>query len=164
MFNRVSLSCKKSQEEACWAWGQGRDIKKQTQAQHRRESALQIFRGLLGTGGPEVGLGRCGLSPVQLSVLVLLLTMEWAVPVQVCRPVNGDSASYLCWSGFLLGPTDQNLASGGGTLSPVSKKSTVERKLSSVAVHGCFVFFSKPWLVNCVAGPSGVLALEQFPV
>lgn len=142
MFNRVSLSCKKSQEEACWAWGQGRDIKKQTQAQHRRERALQIFRGLLGTGGPEMGLGRCGLSPVQLSVLVLLLTMEWAVPVQVCRPVNGDSASYLCWSGFLLGPTDQNLASGGGTLYPVSKKKHSGKKaeLSSCAWLFCFLF------------------------
>lgn len=128
------------------------------------ERPLQIFRGLLGTGGQEIGLRRCGLSPVPLSVLVLLATMEWAVPVQVCRPFNGDSASYLCWSGFLLGPRDQNLGGGGGTLSPVSKESTVERKLSSVAVHGCFVFFSKPWLVNCVDGPSGALALEQFPV
>lgn len=104
------------------------------------------------------------MSPVQLSVLVLQATMEWAVLVQVCRLLNGDSASYLCRSGFLLGPRDQNLVGGEGTLSPVSKESTVERKLSSVALHGYFVFFSKPWLVNCVDGPSGALALEQFPV
>lgn len=88
---------------------------------HKR--VLQIFRGLLGTAGPEVGLRRCGLSPIQLSVLVLLATMEWAVPVQVCRPLNGDYASYLCWSCFLLRPRDQNLRGGGGTLSPVSKES-----------------------------------------
>lgn len=39
--------------------------------------------------------------------------------------LNGDSALYLCWLCFLLGPGDQSLGSGEGILSPVSKEIVV---------------------------------------
>lgn len=78
--------------------------------------------------------------------------------------LNGNSAFYLCWPCFLLGVGDQGIGSGGRTLSPVSKENTVKRKLSSVAGHGCFVFFSKPWLIDYVDDLSTALALGQLPL
>lgn len=51
------------------------------------------------------------------------------------------------------GQWDQSPGAVGGTLSPVSKETSVTNKAALVVV-GCFVFFSKLWLMNCVDGPS----------